>query len=422
MHDSLYEELKKTADKALHSESMEEGMHHLASAFSLFSQESRKLKNAYLHLQAELKKTNRELKATHHQLQEKISELSLTSTYLHGLLKHISQGILFLHMDGTVLSYNEAAEKILGIPSSQVLYQKYDRFFKDDFFGFSLKDALDFGIISSISYVSLHLPSQEKKEIEVFPTFLHKEKNPYQGLILLIKDMTQLEKLHQLAARSDRLKQLGEMASTIAHEIKNPLGVIRGYAALLQRDLSSTPQLKEMTENIMEGVKLLDRFVAKMLLYTRPMELSFASVDLAMFLRKTVRLIQVDPCFPKNVFLKVHISFEPFFIPIDQDAFRSCLWNLIVNAFQAMPKGGEITLSLLKQDQQAILTLADAGDGIEEKYLEQIFSPFFTTKEFGNGLGLAEVHKIIQGHRGKIEVRSQVGKGSVFTITLPLRR
>jgi len=87
-----------------------------------------------------------------------------------------------------------------------------------------------------------------------------------------------------------------------------------------------------------------------------------------------------------------------------------------------MPEGGLVTLSLLKQDQTAILSVADTGCGISEKNLEEIFSPFFTTKEKGNGLGLAEAHKIIQAHHGKMEVRSKLGKGTVFTLSLPLRR
>ena len=421
MNDSLYDELQKAATKALNSSNMEEGMEHLARAFSLFSKESKKWKSSYLDLKADLQKAYKELDQSHKELQQTNKEHKLTSLYLSSLLKNISQGVLFLHKDGTVLAFNEAAEKILKISGKKVLFQKYTKFFKDDFFGFSLKDALDYGIISNLSYVTL-FPSEEKKEIEVNSSFLSSEENPYEGILLVLKDVTDLERLKALNHQSSRLKELGEMAATIAHEIKNPLGGVRGYAALLYRDLKDYPKLQEMAHNIVEGVKHLDRLVANVLHFSRPIDPKIVTVDLAMFLRKTCKFLKMDPSFPQNIQLEIHISQEPFMAPIDPDAMRGCLWNLIINAMQAMPEGGLVTLSLLKQDQTAILSVADTGCGISEKNLEEIFSPFFTTKEKGNGLGLAEAHKIIQAHHGKMEVRSKLGKGTVFTLSLPLRR
>ncbi len=420
MHESLEEKLKETASLALNSKSLEEGMRHLSKAFYLFSEESHRIKKNYLELKQELKKTHSNLENTHEELEKSIVQLKTTSSYLNSLLKNISQGIIFIHMDGTILSYNKAAEKILKIPESSILFQKYSRFFKDTFFGFSLKDALGFGMVTSLSYFT-HFSEKEKKEIEVTSSFLSDGENPYGGLLLLLKDITEFEKLKQITHRSSRLEHLGEMAATIAHEIKNPLGGIRGYASLLYQDLTNSSH-KEKVDYIIEGVKTLDKLVEKVLLYCRPLELKIGSFDFSMFLRNTCKFLIMDPKFSKKYTLEIHISDDPLFVPFDKDAMRSCLWNLLINAFQSMQEGGKVTLSLLKQDQTMLLTISDEGIGIPEKDLENIFSPFFTTKEEGNGLGLAETHKIIQAHRGKIEVRSQIGKGTSFTLALPIRR
>ncbi len=420
MHESLEEKLKREASLALNSESLEEGMRHLSRAFYLFSEESERIKKNYLKLKEELKKTHLHLDKTHEELIKSVTQLKTTSSYLNSLLKNISQGILFIHMNGTILSYNKAAEKILKIEESKVLFRKYTQVFKDTFFGFSVKDALDFGMLTSLSYFT-HFLEAERREIEVTSSFLSDGENPYGGLLLLLRDITEFEKLKQVTHRTSRLQQLGEIAATIAHEIKNPLGGIRGYASLLCQDLKTRSE-REKIQNIIEGVKILDKLVEKVLVYTKPLELQLHSHDFSMFLRNTCKFLIMDPNFNRKYQLEIHISDDPLFVPFDKDAMRSCLWNLIINAFQSMKKGGKVTVSLMKQDQSILLNISDQGIGIAEKDLENIFSPFFTTKEEGNGLGLAEAHKIVQAHRGKIEVRSQLEKGTTFTLSLPIRR
>ena len=144
---------------------------------------------------------------------------------------------------------------------------------------------------------------------------------------------------------------------------------------------------------------------------------------MGLFLQKLGSSIRADPALPENVRLEIHIPREPLLAPIDPDAMQASLLNLIYNGIQAMDQGGVLLISLLKPlEHLCQIDISDSGCGIEEEHLGQLFSPFFTTKKQGTGLGLAESQKIVKAHGGAIEVRSQKGRGSTFTLTLPLKR
>ncbi len=419
---SIMEELGKAVNALSQNGTVQEGLVHLKNANFLFIEETNRLRASYGKLQEEFQKVHTELKEVNQKLLQKAQELHTLSQYLGGILSNISQGLIFINTQGLILSFNEAAQKILQKEAKDLLFKHYAHYFREDFFGFSMQDALHFGLSLPTSYLTLHQEGGPRKEVEVTTSFLYEGMAPYQGIIILLRDITEMQRLQLINARNDRMKELGEMVSTVAHEIRNPLGGISGYAALLDRELQMSPALKEMASNIIEGTKTLDRLLAQVLHYARPLNLELLSSDLANFLRKVCKFAKMDPAFPANVHLTMHLSQDPIFAPIDPEALHSCLLNLIVNAYQAMPEGGTITVSLFKQDLFCLISVSDTGNGIEEKNIKQLFSPFFTTKSFGNGLGLAETFKIVQAHSGAIDVRSKVSEGTTFTITLPLKR
>jgi PAS domain S-box-containing protein len=414
MQKSLFEELQRQAVLAKQSHTVEEGMQHLASAFALFSEESKRLSLLHHSMQ-------KQVQSSKQHLVEKISQLNMISEFLHNILASLSQGILFINMDGVILSMNPAAEKMLQMKADHLLYQKFSNHFKDGFFGFSMKDALSFGVTHSLYHISLPHKEDRTKELEVTTSFVFSGHKDYHGLILGLRDITKMQKLQETLGRNERMTQLGEMLATITHEIKNPLGGIKGYASLLARELEDQSH-QEKAVHILEGVKTLESIVGKVLTYARPIEVHPTSTDLALFLRKFLKWLKVDPSFPKNIQMELHISEEPFFAPVDPTAFRSAVHNIIINAYQAMTEGGRLIITLMKQNETAQLTIADTGCGIDEADQERIFTPFFTTKKTGNGLGLAETHRIIHAHYGHIHVRSQKGNGTTFTIGLPLKR
>lgn len=407
----LLRELELSCDKALKSQSVQEGIHHLSRAFTLFSEETARLKAAYGKLEERFEAVNLELG-------KKVEELQRTGLFLNNILKNISDAILFIDLNGTILMINDAGQKLLEVKAEEILFKPFMKFFEDGHFGFSMKEALKFGISHKLLYKTL-----ETKEVEVSTSFIYSGPKPYHGMILLLRDISEKQHLQMVASRNDRMKELGVMAAIIAHEIRNPLGGIRGYASLLYRDLESDPNLQEMAGSIIEGTKTLEKLVSTVLHYARPIQMQLESKDLVLFLKELGKFIKADPAFPPNIRLIMHTPDEPLIAPIDSGALKSAFLNLLFNAIQAMPKGGIITLTLFRKDEKNCqITLSDTGVGIEEERLEKLFSPFFTTKEKGTGLGLVETEKIIHAHFGSIAVRSKIDKGTTFTLTLPLYR
>lgn len=409
MSESRIAELQQSTKRAKESFHPEEAISHLSRAFSLFSEESNHLKTAYAKLQEKVLSVNQELA-------QKVGELNRLTSYLDNILKNISQGILFVNLDGTLTLINEAAQKLLEV-KPEVLFKRIWDVFPDDAFGFSLREALKFGLTHRLLY-----KTYGNKELEISTSFVYEGSKTYHGLIILLRDISELQKLQLIVNRNDRMKELGEMAATVAHEIRNPLGGIRGYASLLFRDLENDPPLQEMAGYIVEGTKSLENLVSTVLHYSRPIQVQTQSIELGSYLRKIGKFIKVDPGFPDAVKLILHIPSDLLLAPIDPELLKSALLNLIFNGIQAMPSGGSLTIALNKRDSSCQIEIADTGVGMDEEQMKRLFSPFYTTKQRGNGLGLVEAMKIAQAHLGCIDVRSQLGRGTVFTITLPLKR
>jgi len=410
------EELQKAVEAVINADTVELKAKHLAKAFSLFSFESRKLHDAYTRLQDRFQQVNHHLQKNESELRQKIVELAAVSNYLEHVLKNITEGILFIDSHGIITTCNETAQNIL--PAEENLLMKsYFDVFTDALLGFSMKNALYFGVSERIYYV--HLP-HNKKEIEVSITPVSKG---WTGLIIMLRDITKLQKLQIQANKADRMKELGEMAAGVAHEIRNPLGGIRGYASLLLRDVQDTLPLKDMVMKIIEGTKALERIVNNVLHFSRPIDIKPVSQDIRGLISETIELMKVDLSFSDEITFETHLPKQAFHVPYDKHFMQAALINLFVNAMQSYEyEKGNIAVYCTEQNDTCVISITDKGRGIEEEDMEKIFSPFFTTKTSGNGLGLSEVYKIIQAHFGSIDVRSQKGIGSTFTITLPLKR
>jgi signal transduction histidine kinase len=239
--------------------------------------------------------------------------------------------------------------------------------------------------------------------------------------------------MHTLAA-------LGEMAATVAHEIRNPLGGIAGFAALLERDLEKEDPRRRLVQKITEGVSRLNRIVTSLLSYTRPLNLRTHPVDLATMVEEVTAFFEID-LERHNHTISIHRHHaEEVVCPIDTEQFQQVILNLLQNATQAMPEGGDIRIQIdtysSDQGTQGRLQICDSGIGMSTEVQERLFTPFFTTKEDGTGLGLVISKKIIDAHGGSIQVDSQQAltetseivpnpsvedtSGTTFTIYLPL--
>ncbi len=409
-----YNHLEEKAQEAKHGKTPEERIDALLQAFELFCQETSRLEVAYKELKDEFGKVNIELDKTNHQLESKVEELNRLSGYLGSILSHISQGLMYIKFDGTITTFNEAFEAILGKSKKEVEGKRYDALFPDKFFGFSMKEAL----ISKIAYPFTRVTIGKEKErfYEVECSL-----NGADGLIVLMRDVTRLKVLELIANRNDRMQELGEMAAQVAHEIRNPLGGIKGFASLLKRDLKDLPEQAKMADYIIEGTDHLNRLVTQVLNYSRPVMPHFELIDLNELVHDAQNFIKLDCNIEPQPRIILKLPESPVTVQADFALLKGALLNLLVNSCQAMPKGGTITITTKKTPNEAVLEVADTGIGIPKEIQEKVFSPFFTTKANGNGFGLAEVHKVVRAHGGTIKLVSDEKVGTVFTVIIPMQ-
>ena len=251
------------------------------------------------------------------------------------------------------------------------------------------------------------------------------------GTILQLRDLTSIRELEDAVRKADRLASLGTLAAGLAHEIKNPLGGIKGAAQLLEKELPPDSELLDYTRIMIKESQRVNRIVEELLALTTPRRLKLSRVNLHEVLGD-IMIMQ------RNSLAKQEIAFLQQFDPsiptilADEEQLTQLFLNLIKNAVEAVAENGQIRISSRilsdytmtkkgeRRQRMVAVEVSDDGPGMSREQVDQLFTPFFTTKSRGTGLGLAISHKIITEHRGMIKVASEQGKGTTFTVMLPL--
>lgn len=247
-----------------------------------------------------------------------------------------------------------------------------------------------------------------------------KEQKPM-GWLIVLRDLSQIKDLERQLAESRRLAALGHMAAGIAHEIRNPLSSIRGYAVYLRQRLADNAWASATASLIEEEAIRLDRALSDLLLLSKTPKLKCEMTSLNALLGKLEALLKPDTG-TKNIYLQMNLPHNDICLLLDKDRMLQALLNIALNAVEATPEGGQLTIASHKDQRNAaawIISISDNGRGIAPGALEQIFNPYFTTRAEGTGLGLTLARQIIEAHGGNISVNSTLGKGTVFIICLP---
>jgi two-component system nitrogen regulation sensor histidine kinase GlnL len=256
-----------------------------------------------------------------------------------------------------------------------------------------------------------------------------------EAAVAVVRDVSRIRQLEDEVRRGETLAAAGRMAVGVAHEIRNPLGAIRGAVQLLARELGEDPRLREYTDVLLKEVDRVNRIIEAMLDLGRPVQLRRAPLNLHQLLER-VTLLQEESARSRRV--SVVRRYDPSLPPIlgDEDRLIQVFHNLVVNALDAMKSGGRLTLSTRVslnplygkidvgggKGTMVEVQVADEGAGIPTGVLTRVFDPFFTTKDRGLGLGLAVCHRILEEHHGAIQVESTEGRGTVVTCFLPIAR
>ncbi len=342
------------------------------------------------------------------------------------LFEQVGTAVCLLNLNKTIAMVNPQFEALTGLKTSDIenKHQLTD-FFID-------KDS------ERIDQVLDHVEKHKDFQIHHFDCTLKREANIFKSIHLSIKkvpesnyvlasltDVSQLRELENQLNRTKQLAAIGEISASIAHEIRNPLGAIKTSVEILQNSLSLQSEDKELMNIICEESSRLDNIISDFLKFARLDKAQCKETDVNKLIRET--LVLFKGTFGDKIKVKLGLDTVPK-IYADANQLRQVMINMIVNATEAMPWGGVLAISSTTglrhrwhDERMVIIRIQDNGLGIEKEQIKKIFHPFFSSKEKGGGMGLSICDRIVQNHRGEIAVTSRPGKGTVFTLYLPVQ-
>ncbi len=334
------------------------------------------------------------------------------------LAKSLTSGMMAFDAAGALRLVNPAALQILGRSHPEMIGRNAkDLFSAEDGLGRLLTEGLRQAAPRSREMVPHHRPDGREIHLGVGLSPIRKEEGELRGLICLLSDLTEIRQLRDRVALKENLAHLGEISAGIAHEFRNSLATLQGYARLLLR--CREEETGDLARSILREAESIGKVVEEFLQFARPSALNLGAVDLQALLEVLVREMSEPSGVPP---FDIHLTGELPRIVGDENLLRRAFHNLFLNASQARNgKGLEVRVSGTLEEKRTVrLEVADNGPGIPPEVLPRIFTPFFTTRPDGTGLGLPLVQKAIVSHDGSIEVASQIGLGTRFVIRLPL--
>ena len=402
----------------------EDELSTFTDSYAHFNKITQKLQLAYQELENKFEDLNLKLEETNNQLRQSLVEKDKISNYLNNILESISSGVLVINSIGKITLFNRAAGEITGYQTNEVLGKDYL-----EIMGKNIKNeetplnTLETGIGHLNGEKEILDKNGNKIPLGFSTSILTDGENNQLGAVEVFFDLSHVKQLEQEIARVKTLAALGEMAATVAHEVRNPLGGIAGFAAILEKDLSEDDPRRKWVKKIIEGVENLNRIVINLLNYTKVVKFSPNKVDFLRFLDDTLNFFLMDlSAQTKNIEIIKNYPQEKFECLIDAEQFRQVVLNLLRNSVQALPEGGKIEVMTRPIKDKVIFKISDSGVGMDEQTQKKLFNPFFTTKEGGTGLGLSTVKKIVDAHKGEIEIESEKSKGTTVTVSLPRGR
>jgi len=382
---------------------------------------------------------------------ELFTEVQNAKIYNDILLENLTTGVVACDADGRITVFNQEAEEIIGLPKTRhertindlpeslraVILGTFATGSRQEDREGSFPRTSDSGATSTNGSNGSNSEREEEDLVYVRASsaVFHGQEGELLGVLMVITDITHLKKMEEQIRRTDRLASLGTLSAGMAHEIKNPLVSIKTFAQLLPERYAESDFRDTFSSLIVHEIGRIDTLVNQLLRFARPSKPLLRSTHVHAVLEKTLTLLQ-HRLYQKQVNVIRHFEAEPDTISADSDQLEQVFLNFILNAMDAMKRGGDLTVKTAirtgdvlisrvsadgaKVNEALCVSIRDSGEGINPADIAHVFDPFFTTKDHGTGLGLSVVHGIVQEHGGVIEVESELGKGTTFTIYMPL--
>ncbi|WP_043645704.1 ATP-binding protein [Fundidesulfovibrio putealis] len=348
-------------------------------------------------------------------------QLQDTRAFASEVVTSLPVGLLTSDTDGKIKLANAAASAMLGIERGNLLGMPLRGLGSLEWEPIIAALAGDEAVLER--EVELAASRGRKAPVSLSASRIVNEEGLFLGHLFILRDLGEVRRLQEQVRRNERLTALGNLAAGVAHEIRNPLSSIKGFATYLASKIKGEGPDKDAAKMMIQEVDRLNRVVSELLEFARPGEMKLKVEDINQVIERTLRLASSDAS-AKGIATRFSRNDSLTQIPIDSERLTQALLNLFLNAVQAMDPGGvlEVSTSIESASGRVSVRIADTGKGMAPEVLSDIFNPYFTSKPSGTGLGLAIVHRIVEGHGGEIKVESQPGKGTVFTILLPLAR
>jgi len=341
------------------------------------------------------------------------------------IIESIRSGLITTDLDGKIYTFNKTAQEITQHTADEMrgnsIYELFGNIRKEievaisgeqkerdhgirHELGFTTRD----GFVLQIGY-------------SVSPLFA--ESGEKTGLVITFQDLTEIRSMEESVRRKERLAAVGRVAAGLAHEIRNPLGAMRGAIQILESHTSKNSTETNLMEIILRESDRLNDIITNFLKYARPKASNFSEVDVREAIEDTITLAKHSPEVSDKHRIKTNLPADRILISADVSQLKQIFWNLSRNALQAMKEGGDLTVTLKEiTDGRIEIVFSDTGCGMSPKQVEKLFEPFSESTSGGTGLGLSIVYQIVRDHNGTLNVRSKRDSGTDITICLPIER
>ncbi len=355
-------------------------------------------------------------------LQTQFMRLVQERGLLETIFQSIQEGVIVIDDAGRMTYANRSAEQLMGFSLEQLQGRPAQKAVPDlDWSRILDMEASDW---SKLTTGEIEVTYPEHRYVSFYAVPLAESQDTAQGAVVILRDITRSREDEANLLESERINAVKLLAAGVAHEIGNPLNALTIHLQLLERELRSLPEehqvpVKELVDIASSEVSRLDLIITQFLKAIRPSAPSLALTDIKELLEQTLVIMRHE-IVNRDIEVQLDCPAAVPRIHVDKDQIKQVFYNLIKNAFQAMPVRGRLNIALSQSDHFFAIEFLDNGQGIDPEDLGRIFEPYHTTKRGGSGLGLMIVQRIVQDHGGQIEVESKPDTGTRFTILLPL--